>query len=115
MKKWIKIYDFKQHGPEPQEKGAARVINIHGKRICLVRTEEGYFGLENRCPHAGAWLGEGWCEQDHVVCPVHRFRYHVKTGNGAPGQGDRVDTFPVKEDKDGIYIAIRKNPWWKIW
>jgi len=112
---WIKIYDFASHGAEPQDLNSTRVINIDGKRICLARTETGYFALENRCPHAGGWLGEGWCEKNMVVCPIHRFRYDVSTGRGAPGQGDYVETYPVKVEKEGVFIGLKSPPWWKIW
>lgn len=112
---WIKIYDFKLHGPEPQEKGSLRVINIEEKRFCLAYTDKGYFAVHNRCPHAGAWLGEGWCEDNHVVCPVHRWKYNLETGRGAAGQGDYVETYPIKQTEEGVFIGLKKDPWWKIW
>jgi len=113
--RWIKVYDFEINGPEPQQRGSTRVINIDGKRLCLARNDEGYFAMDNRCPHAGAHLGEGWCENGHVVCPVHRFKYDVKTGRGAAGQGDFVKTHPTKEEHDGLYIGLPKRKWWQIW
>lgn len=113
--RWIKVYDFETHGEDPQQLHTTRVLNIDGKRYCMARTENGYFALDNRCPHAGAWLGEGWCEKNQVVCPIHRFKYDVETGRGAPGQGDFVETYPVKIDETGVYLGIKGPPWWKIW
>lgn len=112
MKHWYKIYDFKLDGPEPQKLNTARSIQIDNNRICLTRIEDGYFALEDKCPHAGARFGMGgYCENDFLVCPVHRYRYDVKTGKGK--QGDFVQSYPVELREDGLYVALKKK-WWQF-
>lgn len=112
--RYIKVYDFKQHGNEPQAVNTPRTIDIDGKRICLVRLNEGYFAIDDRCPHAGAHLGSGRCDEEgHVICPVHRYKYNVKTGRGLPQQGDFVNTYPVKETAEGVFVGIEKK-WWQV-
>ncbi len=110
---WYKVYDFKAHGDEPQRVDSTRTIDIEGKRICLAKTEEGYFALDDHCPHAGARLGMGgWCENGNVVCPVHRYRYNLKTGRGL--QGDYIQTYETDIRKDGVYVGLKKKRrrWW---
>ena len=112
MQRWIKVYDFAKHGAEPQRVNSARTIELEGKRLCLARTEEGYYAVDDRCPHAGARLGMGgYCEDGMLVCPVHRYRYNVKTGQGK--QGDYVQTYPTETRSDGVYVAIEKK-WWQL-
>lgn len=111
--KFVKVYDFKQHGVQPQELNTPRIIDIEGKRICLVRLADGYYAVDNKCPHAGAHLGSGKCQDEYIICPVHRYKYNVKTGKGWPQQGDYVDTFPVKETTEGVFIGLSKK-WWQI-
>jgi 3-phenylpropionate/trans-cinnamate dioxygenase ferredoxin subunit len=109
--KWEKIYDFNLHGNEPQEVHSVRTIEVNEKRICLARLPEGFFAIDDRCPHAGARLGMGKCDhQGNVICPVHRYRYDVKTGKGL--QGDFVNTYPTETRKDGVYIGFKKSWWW---
>ncbi len=109
--KWEKIYDFNLHGNEPQQIHSVRTIEVNEKRICLARLPEGYFAIDDRCPHAGARLGMGKCDNHgNVICPVHRYRYDVKTGKGL--QGDFVNTYPTETRKDGVYIGFKKNWWW---
>ena len=109
---WYKVYDFKKHGAEPQTINSARSVEIENMKICLARTEEGYFAVHDRCPHAGARLGMGgWCDKAMVVCPVHRYRYDLKTGRGQ--QGDYVQTYQVETRADGVYIGLpKKVRWW---
>lgn len=111
--KFYKIYDFKLDGNEPQTLNTTRTIDIEGKRICLVRLHDGYFAMDDKCPHAGAPLGSGKCdEHEQVVCPIHRYKYNPRTGRGAGTQGDYVETYPTELRKDGVYIGL-KVKWWK--
>jgi len=112
MIRFYKVYDFAKHGIEPQAIGALRIIELDGQKICMARTELGYFAVDNKCPHAGAHLGMGWCEDDHVVCPIHRYKYNLKNGRGK--QGDYVNTYKVETRTDGVYIGIPKK-WWQFW
>lgn len=113
MIRYFKVYDFKQHGNEPQQINTTRTIDIEGRRICLARTATGYYAVDDKCPHAGAHLGRGgWCEDEFVVCPVHRYKYNLKTGQGK--QGDYIKPYEVQHRVDGVYIGIEKK-WWQIW
>lgn len=112
MLRWYKIYDFDKHGAEPQRINSARSIDIEGKRLCLTRTEAGYFALDDRCPHAGARFGMGgYCEDNMLVCPVHRYKFNVQTGRGV--QGDYVETYPTETRSDGVYVGLEKK-WWQF-
>jgi len=112
--RYIKVYDFKINGPEPQALNTPRTIDIEGKKICLVKLADGYFAIDDKCPHAGARLGSGRCDEaGNVICPVHRYKYNPKTGKGMPLQGDYVKTYPVKLNNEGVFIGIEKK-WWQI-
>jgi nitrite reductase/ring-hydroxylating ferredoxin subunit len=112
---WKIIYDFETDGQEPQKLNTVRTVQVDDKLLCLARLEEGYFAVDDRCPHAGGRLGLGKCGHDgYVTCPVHRYRYNLKTGRGLPQQGDYVETYPVKVMKDGVYVGFVKKKWWKL-
>lgn len=112
MLRYYKVYDFKKHGDEPQQLNSTRTIDVEGKRICMARTVTGYYAVSDKCPHAGAHLGRGgWCENEQVVCPIHRYRYDLKTGKGL--QGDYIESYPVQTREDGVYIGLEKK-WWQF-
>ncbi|OYU97285.1 MAG: (2Fe-2S)-binding protein [Bacteroidetes bacterium B1(2017)] len=112
--RFYKIYDFSSHGLEPQELNSVRTIDIENKLICLVRIPDGYFAIDDKCPHAGARLGLGKCSPEGmVICPIHRYQYDVKTGRGLPKQGDYVNTYPIETRADGVYIGFEKK-WWQF-
>lgn len=116
--KWIKIYDFRLDGDEPQKLYSVRTIDVNNKMICLGRLPDGYYAVDDKCPHANGRLGIGQCTNDgKVICPYHRYKYDLKTGKGEQQQGDYVETYPIESRKDGIWIGFptpeKQESWWK--
>jgi nitrite reductase/ring-hydroxylating ferredoxin subunit len=38
------------------------------------------YGIQNICPHEGGQLCNGWIEGGEVVCPLHGYKFDLKTG-----------------------------------
>jgi nitrite reductase/ring-hydroxylating ferredoxin subunit len=81
-------------------------ITAGGKKLCLVKAEGEFYALSAKCPHAGADLTEGWCENKKLICPFHRYGYDLATGRGNPGQNDYVSTYPVEIRDNTIFVGI---------
>jgi len=99
--KWYKI-----PGITNTDQPFIKKIKIANKNICLVGYEGELFAVSAVCPHAGEDLSRGWCKENKLVCPVHRFSYSLETGRGSEGQNDYIDTFPVEIRGNDIYIGI---------
>ena len=74
--------------------------------LALTHYEGRYVALDNRCPHQGGPLGQGSIEKGLLRCPWHGYDYDPLTGDTPPGFDDRVETFPVEQRSDGIYIGV---------
>jgi nitrite reductase/ring-hydroxylating ferredoxin subunit len=102
---WYRVYDFRIHGPEPQKVYTVKTVYVNDQYLCMGRLPDGYFALSNICPHANAKLGDGFCDHEgKVICPLHRYKFDLKTGRG--DQGDRVRPYPTEVREDGIYIGF---------
>lgn len=57
--------------------------------VALANVAGTYHALSNTCPHAGGPIGDGEVDGDQVVCPLHGWRFDVRTGASdiAPGIG----------------------------
>jgi 3-phenylpropionate/trans-cinnamate dioxygenase ferredoxin subunit len=85
---------------------------LSGKKYCLVRKEGRFYVLDDRCPHAGGLLSNGWCDENgNVVCPYHRLRYRLDTGQLARGKGYYVNSYETDLRPDGLYMAIPRRSW----
>ncbi len=89
-----------------------QLITVEGLKICLVKYNNEYFATSAKCPHAGADISQGWCENGYLICPFHRYKYNLKTGRGFTGQGDYIEKYPIKENNNQLFIGL-KQKWWK--
>jgi nitrite reductase/ring-hydroxylating ferredoxin subunit len=60
--------------------GASRCFLVRGRRIAVFRTDVGWHGCDDLCPHAEAPLSDGWIEDGCVVCPWHGARFSLENG-----------------------------------
>jgi len=106
---WHKISRIIESGPDEM----ITTIKVEGRRVCIFRNENMIYAVQNRCPHAGGFLCDGWITEGKIVCPNHQYKYDIKTGRGQYPQGDFIFTFPVKVEKEHLYIdiPISWNPW----
>ena len=80
---------------------------IEGESIALVRRGEQYFAVENRCSHMGLALTGGPMEGDELVCPFHKARFCVKTGELRNGPGFcGLKTYPVRVVGRRIEVGV---------
>ena len=103
--KWVKIPI-----PIPNEDTVVQII-VDGKKLCLIKTQNEVYVIQNTCPHAGGILSGGWCKEGNIVCPVHRWEYNLKTGRGAEGQGDYIHIYPIELREDGAYVGFKESLW----
>lgn len=102
---WVKILSKEVYSAE----NFIRLINVGGKKICLVKIDQEFFATQSRCPHAGADLSQGFCKDKKLICAFHRYEYDLETGRGAAGQGDYINTFPLELREDGLYIGLKEK------
>ncbi len=107
--KWIAIPDAAVKGSDGISK-----IKISGKQVCLIRNEGQLYATSARCPHAGADLSGGWCEDGRLICPHHRHAFNLQSGRGDTGQGDYITVYPLKKQETGWFIGIKEH-WLKKW
>lgn len=109
---WFKLFDSAFAATEFLPVGRVITINVGKKRICLAHTNEGFFAVNDKCPHNGASLGNGYCTSENsVVCPVHRYHFNLKTGRSVSGLGAYVQTYPIEMREDGVFIGLEETVW----
>lgn len=83
------------------------LIEVNGKKICVGRHHDVFFGFAHKCPHAGAPMVNGFIDPlGNVVCPLHRYKFNLKTGFNTSGEGFHLKTWPVEWLEDGVYINM---------
>jgi len=88
---------------------AMKMVKIDGHRICLVRTSDGVFALDQACPHEGYGLTTGELDGDLVTCAWHNWKFRVSDGACVLGEED-VRTYPVDVAADGTLSVAFSQP-----
>jgi nitrite reductase (NADH) small subunit len=79
---------------------------VNGVGVCLANLRGELSALDNRCPHRGGPLGQGWIEGEAVVCPWHSWAFNLKTGQAEYPEKERVAVFPVKVEEGAVLIDL---------
>lgn len=100
-----KTDDFKE--------GDVHAITVGEIQIAVVRTTEGVFALNGRCPHQGGPLGDGTLCDGALRCPWHGMDFDLKTGKGI-GNDDTAEVVKVCEQDGSVQIAVpapKRSSW----
>ena len=64
------------------------------------------------CPHALGDLSQGWVTEDEIECPLHYYRYNMRTGDCVdPRGGPHLRLYPVKIEGDLVLVSVQKPRW----
>jgi 3-phenylpropionate/trans-cinnamate dioxygenase ferredoxin subunit len=82
-------------------------VKIGGVDVAIFRVGETLYALEAICPHAEAYLAEGFVDEDRIECPLHQAQFHIPTGKclGAPADRD-LATYPVKIEGNDVLVDV---------
>lgn len=111
---WYKIFASEEEMQNCIPKGKAIKKTIRQSEICVVHGNDGFYAVQDKCPHNGFSLSKGFCsEVNSIVCPLHRYHFDLKTGRAKSGIGETLSTYPIKLNEDGsVWIGFEiKKPW----
>lgn len=87
-----------------------KLVHLGDKRIVIARTEDGFVGFDDRCPHKGGSFAGGSMICGTVQCPWHGSQYDVHTGASKCGPGkDPIKTYHVFQDDSKVFLDIKKS------
>jgi ferredoxin-nitrite reductase len=84
--------------------GTGKALIVGGADVAVFRLRGALCAVADRCPHAGGSLADGVVDGDEVVCPLHGYRFDLKTGVCSTDPLLRVKTYPVVAGGDGFTV-----------
>jgi len=89
------------------EPGSLHTVRADGLQLVLGRTEAGeLFCLDNRCPHEGYPLTQGYLADDcSLTCAWHNWKFRVADGACLLG-GEDVRRYPVRLAGDAVEVDL---------
>ena len=91
-------------GAIPEGRGEAFTIN--GRLVAVFRSGDGYFAIDDLCPHMGASLGAGEVREGIVTCPWHAWRFRVCDGTWCDNPKIKTASHEVRVVGDEIQVRV---------
>lgn len=88
----------------PENEGFLFRCGAH--QIALFRSGETVSAIDNVCPHAGASLADGYCDEMVVACPWHAWEFEIQSGKCLSVAGMDVETYRVVIEEGVVKIEI---------
>jgi nitrite reductase (NADH) small subunit/3-phenylpropionate/trans-cinnamate dioxygenase ferredoxin subunit len=97
-------------GDIPLNEGRSYVVS--GRMVGVFHVDDGYYAINDICPHMGASLAAGPVEGMAVMCPWHAWRFSICDGSwlDAPKSKVRTETYEVRIAGDEIQVRIPDPP-----
>ena len=89
--------------------GSAKLVRVQGEEIAVFRQDGKLCAIQNACPHEGGQLSKGWIEGEAVVCPLHGYKFDLKTGICSSDPHLKAKTFAVTAQGEEFTIDPQKN------
>jgi len=107
--KWYKVFDSKEKALQTIENNKAILLKIGDRRICLANFKDEIFATADKCPHNGESLSKGEVNYiGEIICPWHNYRFGLKNGTECQNRTQDLQTYPIDNRSDGIYIGIHQ-------
>ncbi len=97
---WVKVLESL-----PKE-GTMVEVNVSGKDLFVTLNKGNLYCAQNRCPHEDIKLTLGCLKDNRIKCSLHGFSFDLATGDSAHPDVDNMQTYPVKQKNNQIYIKV---------
>jgi len=84
------------------QEGTSKALTMNGTEVAVFRCGNQLYALQNRCPHAGGSLADGTVEGDEVICPLHGYRFNIRTGACVTDPALRAKSVALVPHADGF-------------
>jgi len=87
------------------------VFEAAGQRLVLCNAGGAAYVVQDRCPHAFAYLSEGRLDGFVLECPLHGGKLDVRDGSpAAPPIRKPVRAFAVRQQGEHLQVEMTTNP-----
>jgi nitrite reductase (NADH) small subunit len=87
--------------------GEGRTFNLAGQWVAVFRTREGeVYATQASCPHRQGPLADGIIGGSTLVCPLHAYRFDLRTGEALGHTCPALRTYRVSVTKEGDRVLV---------
>lgn len=96
---WIKVAHIADFATTDRH-----VVNAGDRPVLIIRHQDRFYAVDNRCPHMGFPLDQGSVKDCILTCHWHHARFDLASGGTFDQFADNVRAYPVAIRDDAIWI-----------
>jgi 3-phenylpropionate/trans-cinnamate dioxygenase ferredoxin subunit len=82
-------------------------VEVEQKEICLARNDKEFFAFENKCPHQQLPVVGGFIENNHWICPFHRYSFSLNNGQNKNKSCGALQMFRVEIENNKLFVCVK--------
>jgi len=87
--------------------GSRKFADVGGKSLAIIHHDTGIWCIDFRCPHTGGPLGDGELVGDEIICPLHKWRFHLEDGScGRRGACEPAGVYQLKLEGSDLLVEL---------
>ena len=97
-------------GRDELASGQAKRFDVAGLRVALVRIEDDFYAIGDRCSHEDFSLADGevWTGECEIECAKHGSTFDLRTGEPCSLPATRpVPVYELAFDGDDVSVVVR--------
>ncbi|MFQ6678093.1 MAG: Rieske (2Fe-2S) protein [Fidelibacterota bacterium] len=87
-------------------KQTAKVIMVDETPVAVFNVNGKIFAWDNRCPHRGASLGDGYITDTTVQCKFHLWEFDIEKKCAVANEAIKIKSYDVEIIEEEIFIKI---------
>jgi nitrite reductase/ring-hydroxylating ferredoxin subunit len=95
--------------------GPGRLLVAAGRRVAVGNAGGELFALDDTCLHRGGSLACGHLDGEVLVCPMHWWRYDVRSGRRLGRPELRLRRYPVRVVDGEVRVTVTPAPPVRSW
>jgi nitrite reductase (NADH) small subunit len=99
MSRFVAVARFSQLSP-----ARGLRVEVEGLALALFLVDGDVHCLADVCPHADGSLGSGEVQECIVICPLHLWRFDVRTGQHANTDRIAVDRYDARIENGQVLV-----------
>ena len=96
MKKLANVNDIPSEG--------SKLVFLDETPIALFKINGKIHAWDNRCPHRGASLSDGYISETTIQCKYHLWEFDIENKCAVENTKIRINTFRIKIINENIYL-----------
>ncbi len=86
--------------------GQIQGMRVGNHKLCIGRSPQGFFALDDECPHAGGSLSEGMLDNTELICPLHAYAFDISTGHCPDDTSCSILAYEVRVEAGKVQVLL---------